>query len=159
MNTITRNNTIHSNGFQLGADRNAPVHCLLSVTIAAPPERVWNVLTRIDAWPQWFGAISDVQCNGAVQPGTAFKWKVSGAAISSVFHTVKQHERLGWQGKSMGATAIHNWKIEPLGKDSVVYMEESMDGFLVKLLRKMMNRNVKTGGENWLQALKAECEK
>lgn len=38
-------------------------------------------------------------------------------------------------------------------------MEESMDGFLVKLLKKMMNRNVRNGGESWLLALKAECEK
>lgn len=159
MNTTTPTNATGKPAFQVDADKNAPVYCLLSVTIAAPPERVWNVLTRTEAWPQWFGAISFVQCNGAVQPGTAFRWKVSGAAINSVFHTVKPYELLGWAGKSMGATAIHNWKIEPSGKGSVVFMEESMDGFLVKLLKKMMNRNVKTGGENWLQALKAECEK
>lgn len=159
MNTITRNNTINSNAFQVEADRKAPVHCLISISIAASPEKVWQALTRIETWPQWFGAISFVQCSGAVQPGTGFKWKISGASINSVFHTVKQNELVGWQGKSMGATAIHNWKIESSANGSVVYMEESMDGFLVKLLRKMMNRNVKTGGENWLQALKAECEK
>jgi hypothetical protein len=159
MNTITQTSTTSSIGFKVEADKNAPVHCLISIAISASPEKVWSVLTRIEKWPQWYSAIALAKCNGAVQPDTTFTWKISGASINSVFHTVNQHELLGWQGKSMGATAIHNWKIVAQGNETVVYMEESMDSFLVKLLKKMMNRNVLKAGESWLQALKAECEK
>ena len=35
-------------------DRNAPVWAERDIEIAAPIETVWEVLTRVDDWPDWF---------------------------------------------------------------------------------------------------------
>jgi len=140
-------------------NNNAPVKCSKKIIINAPIETVWKTLTNIDNWEHWQKEISNTELNGELKVGSTFQWKTGGAKINSKLHTVKPLEQFGWTGNSFGMTAIHNWAISETNGQTNVLVEESMEGFLAKLLTKTFNKNLEKGMQKWLELLKEECEK
>lgn len=138
---------------------NAPVKCSKTITINASSEKVWTVMTNIDNWVNWQTDISAAKLNGALKPETPFDWKTGGAKIHSTLHTVEPFKRFGWTGKSLGMFAIHNWTLSEVNGQIKVSVDESMEGFFAKLLKKTFNKNLEKGMQNWLHLLKNECEK
>lgn len=53
---------------------NAPVKASLEITVNAPPERVWALLTDVKSWPRWQRDISKSGISGPLQSGTSFSW-------------------------------------------------------------------------------------
>ena len=137
----------------------APVFQTKEIFIQAAPEIVWGVLTNVSGWTNWNPKISKARMDSAVAVGTAFRWTINGVRIDSIFHTVEQPHALGWSGATFGATAIHNWHMEAADGGSRIRVEESMEGWLVALFRKKMNRDLATDMQFWLEALKVRCEK
>jgi len=138
---------------------NAPVKHSETITINAKPIIVWQLLTNINEWPSWQKDIAYTRLEGKLQEGSAFTWKTGGAKITSVIHTAETIKRLGWTGTTFGATAIHNWTLTEKNGGTEVLVEESMQGFLVVLLKKMFSKNLAKGMITWLEMLKNECEK
>jgi len=136
----------------------APVKCSKGITIRASHERVWTVLTDIDKWASWNTEVSNVKLNGEPKPQTTFDWKTGGTKIHSTLHTVEPFTNFGWSGKALGTLATHNWTLTETNGQTTVFVEESMRGFLVSLLKGMFNRVVEKGMQKWLEALKKECE-
>ena len=137
----------------------APASTDKKIRIAASPERVWEVLSQIDQWPNWLPDISKAKLNGPLQVGTTFDWTSSGMAIHSTLHTVTPQEALGWSGEAFGAFAIHNWHVKELAKGMTeVRIEESMEGWLVSVLGPILQRGLDKGTERWLKALKDVAE-
>ncbi len=137
----------------------APVLCSKEIAINASPERVWAVLTDIDQWPKWQSDIGHSKLNGALAAGSTFVWKTGGVKIVSTLHTVEHGRAFGWTGKTFGLFAIHNWRLEQRANQTVVSVDESMEGLLAILLKKSFNKNLETGMLKWLELLKAVCEK
>jgi len=140
-------------------NNNAPVKCSKTITINASSEEVWNVLTKIDNWAIWQTDISNPKLNGELNPNTTFDWKSGGAKIHSTLHTVEPFKNLGWTGKTFGMFAIHNWSLTETNGQTKVSVEESMEGFFAKLLKKPFNKSLENGMQKWLELLKQECEK
>lgn len=140
-------------------NNNAPVKCSKTITIKASSKEVWEILTSIDNWASWQTDISKAKLNGELTPGTTFDWKTGGVKIHSTIHTVELYDIFGWTGKAFGMFAIHNWTLTEKNGQTKVTVEESMEGFIVKLFKKAFNKNLETGMKNWLDLLKAECEK
>lgn len=140
-------------------NENAPVKIRQIIQVKATPEKVWSVLTNIDRWPGWNPDISNAKLNGQLIPGTTFDWKSGGTKIHSKLHTVQPFKKFGWTGKAMGSLAIHNWILIKNDDGTEVLVEESMDGFLVKLLKGMMQKTLDKSSASWLQHLKTESEK
>jgi uncharacterized protein YndB with AHSA1/START domain len=140
-------------------NNNAPVKCSKTITINASSEKVWKVITNIDNWATWQTEISNPKLNGELQPETTFDWKTGGAKIHSTLHTVEPFKNFGWTGKTFGMFAIHNWTLSETNEQTKVLVEESMEGFFAKLLKKSFNKNLEKGIQNWLDLLKQECEK
>lgn len=136
----------------------APVKCSQSIHIQASPEKVWAVLTDIDQWATWQTDITKPKLEGKLAPGATFSWKTGGAKIQSTLHTVDERQAFGWTGKALGAYAIHNWTLTPQGGGTEVAVSESMEGWLVKLLRRMFQKNLAAGMAKWLELLKQRCE-
>ena len=42
---------------------------------------------------------------------------------------------------------------------TIVLVEESMEGFIARLFKKMLSSNLEKGMQNWLALLKQECER
>ncbi len=137
-------------------NHNAPVVQSKELFIQAGPEKVWAVLTNINQWTAWNHKISKAHIEGALAVGSVFHWKINGASIRSTVHTVETNRMLGWSGVTFGATAIHNWYLEARDGGTVVKVEESMEGWLIGLFRKKMNRDLAADMVYWLEALKGE---
>lgn len=135
----------------------APVSCTKSIVISSPASEVWKVLTDINRWPEWQREISKATVNGPLESGTTFDWKTGGMAIHSTLHTVQPFTHFGWTGKVMGIYAIHNFTLKPQEDKTLVLVEESMEGFLARLLKSSFNKLLEKGMINWLDALKNEC--
>lgn len=137
----------------------APVQCSKRIVIKASPATVWNVLTNIDGWATWQTKISKPILNGPLQPGTTFDWKTDGSGIHSTIHTVDPHQHFGWTGKTMGIYAVHNWTLTEVPGGTQVLVDETMEGFLARLLKTWFNKNLSSDMEFWLEQLKTQSEK
>jgi len=129
------------------------------IEIQAPVETVWKIQTDIDAWPDWQPEISEAKVAGAIEPGATFVWKSGGLKLTSTIGKVTENNFIGWNGKGFGASAIHTWEFVALENGStLVRTNESMDGWLVKLLKGMMEKKLNESLATWLNALKQSAE-
>lgn len=136
----------------------APIYCQKSILINAKPEKVWSVLIDIENWPQWLSMVSEAKLSGPLQENTTFDWKASGMKIHSKLHTVQPNAAIGWTGKVLGIHAIHNWTFQQKNECTEVVVSESMEGFLAKLFKKMMNKSIEKDMILSLELLKKACE-
>ncbi len=143
----------------LNINLNAPILCKKNITINASSVSVWEILTGIDAWHEWQLDIKKSSLKGPVEKGSAFSWKSGGMNINSIIHIAEPYTLFGWSGKTLGLSAVHNWKIVELNKQTEVYVEESMEGLLAKLFKKTLNKKLEKNMERWLNFLKEYCER
>lgn len=140
-------------------NQEAPVVQKNEIRIDASSDRVWEVLTNIENWDAWNNRIKNPILRNELRVGTIFSWKTGGSKIKSKLHTVLPNKKFGWTGETFGATAIHNWYIEPTENGTKVKVEESMEGWLIALMKKKLNQQLAEGIEFWLEQLKLESEK
>ncbi len=133
-----------------------PVYVRNEITIAAPPERVWQWLTRAAEWPSWFKRASRVRVDGGdtLAVGTRVTWRMLGATIAVTVRRAEPGRRLDWQGGASGVSADHAWLIEPLadGRPRVV-TEETERGPVPWLLRLYLRRALHRAHQEWLDGL------
>lgn len=119
----------------MNINKNAPVFAHKEIIIEAPIENVWNTQTDIEGWPTWQPDITSATLDGELKAGTIFHWKAKGLGIISKLHTVEKNRQIGWTGISLGMSAIHNWKFESQGNVTRVITEESLSGWLARLMK------------------------
>jgi len=147
------------NQSQMTINKEAPVVQTKEIVIYTTPEKVWQILTNIENWDEWNERIKKPKLQGTLQVGSIFTWKTNGSKIKSKIHSFTPSETLGWQGKAFGASAIHNWYFEPTENGTKVTVEESMEGWIINLMKKKMNEKLADDMIYWLEQLKIECEK
>lgn len=136
----------------------APVIESQSIVVDAAADRVWEVLTSIDRWPEWQTSVSEAALHGPVEQGTAFSWKAAGLSFESKIHTCIEKKAFGWTGKTTGARAIHNWHFEEFEGKTTVHVEESLHGLFPRLLAASFRKSLKKGMRTQLYELKKTCE-
>jgi len=129
------------------------------VEIAAPPLRVWDLLSNIDQWPKWNMLVQRAALGGPLEPGSVFTWKSKGLTIISTLQEVTPYQRLAWTGRAFGTRAIHSWEIDATDHGSVLRTAESFDGWLPRLMPKTMQRTLDETLPAWLKAIKLEAER
>jgi uncharacterized membrane protein len=137
----------------------APVITKKSIVINAPVEKVWEVFSDVNNWNNWQKEIEMPEINGAFKKGTSFHWKSNGLTITSILQAVETNKMVGWSGPAFGAFAIHTWFFTEADGHTTIRVEESMEGWLVKLLKGTFQSSLDTSIENWLNYLKIESEK
>lgn len=138
---------------------NAPVLTKKKIVINAPIEKVWKIFSDVDNWNAWQKEIVSPKLNGAFKAGIRFNWKSNGLTITSTLQTVEVNKMVGWSGPAFGAFAIHTWYFTQQDGQTIISVEESMEGWLVKLLKRKFQSSLDTSIEYWLNALKTEAEK
>lgn len=129
------------------------------IEIHASIDVVWNIQTNINAWANWQPDISEAKLSGSVEQGANFEWKSGGFKLYSILEKVEKNKIIGWKGVGFGASAIHVWEFNSLENgNTIVRTSESMDGWLVKLLRGVMRKKLNESLEAWLKALKNSAE-
>jgi uncharacterized protein YndB with AHSA1/START domain len=134
----------------------------ISIDIQAPRERVWQILTEVERWPEWTASMRRVRYVSGDQlvPGSrvgieqprlpALIWNVT---------EVQPPEYFAWSTSSSGLTTLasHRLKEAPTGGVMVTLSIEQRGalGWLIGLLTaRMMRRNLRMEAEG----LKRRCE-
>jgi hypothetical protein len=86
------------------------------------------------------------------------QWKSGGLSIAATVQVVEPDERIGWTGRALGTQAQHIWTLKEHQNGTLVTTEESLDGWLVKLMKVVMPRFLDQSLEVWLQSLKQQAE-
>lgn len=105
-----------------------------SITINADIERVWEILTLIEQWPQWQKSVSKASAQPNLEAGTKFSWTSGGLSIKSTIIDIGAPGRITWTGKAIGTTARHSWLLTQKGGATIVETSESMVGWLATLI-------------------------
>ncbi len=126
--------------------------------IASSPESVWKTHTDISKWSEWHSEISSVEFTESLETGSQFRWKSGGLAIKSTIQTVEKNKKIVWTGKSIGSQAIHVWKFKEKQNGTLVITEESMEGWLVQILKITMPKFLEKSLNSWLEELKNKVE-
>lgn len=116
-------------------DHNAPLRARKEIIIAAAVEKVWAVQADIEHWHEWQPDVSSAKLEGDLAVGTIFRWKANGLAITSTLREVEPKQRLSWTGVALGMKAVHIWIFEPLDVGTHVITEESLSGWVPRLLK------------------------
>jgi uncharacterized protein YndB with AHSA1/START domain len=129
------------------------------ITIHAPAEQVWRLLTEVDRWPAWNPAVASAAMHGPLREGTLFVWKSQGFQISSTLSEIDPPKRLCWSGSAFGTRAFHLWEIETVGDKVLVTTFETFDGWVPWLFKASMQKKLDETLPAWLQALKQAAER
>lgn len=139
-------------------NENAPVKSKKSILIDATPQRVWELLSDINNWNKWNTDIKYAKLNGDFAVDTTFDWNSGGTKINSTLHTITPLKEIGWIGKVYGALAINNITLSNVNGKTEVWVEESLEGLLMRFFRGYMQRTLEEGLTNWLIQLKEAAE-
>ncbi|TVP46340.1 MAG: hypothetical protein EA350_07450 [Gemmatimonadales bacterium] len=145
----------------------APVAVALEVDVAAPPERVWNLLCRVERWAAWHPGIDVAILRGdAPAPGVKLDWRADGMRIRSVVLEAREPGggtspgRLEWTLRMMGATGAQRWSLLPLPDGGTsVRIEEWWTGITPRLLRRTLQRTLDVARAAWLERLRHRAER
>jgi len=140
-------------------NRKAPVQTVQRITIHASPESVYAIISDVNHWPNWHTDVQSPSLQGPFKKGNSFDWKSNGLTIHSTIHTARPNDKLGWSGTAFGAFAIHNWTFTPDHGNTIVTVEESMEGWLVSLFKNKFQHGLEVSLQVWLGNLKAQAEK
>lgn len=132
------------------------VHVHNELEMSVPPERVWAWLIRADIWPTWFPRAKAVRIQGGgrdLQPGSAFRWRISGVSLRSTVDEFVPYERLSWSAHATGIDAYHVWLIERTQSGCRVVTEENQNGWLARLSQATRPQSMYQLHEAWLNGL------
>jgi len=143
----------------LVTESRAPVEVRLEVDVAAPPARVWEVLTRFEAWPAWHRGVQFAVLRGELSRGSRLLWRADGMRIRSELQEVESSRVLGMSTRTLGGRGYHRWTLIPRDDGgTLVRSEEVWDGLGVRLLRRTLRRTLDVSRRAWLAALRERVE-
>ncbi|ADB30253.1 hypothetical protein Kfla_1149 [Kribbella flavida DSM 17836] len=144
--------------FPTQIDLTAPVVVRLSIEIAAPLERVWQLHTDVNRWADWQTDIATAVTDAPLAPGVSFRWTTHHLDIVSTVYAVEPPQRILWGGPAHGITGIHQWTFEQAGGITTVRTEDSWAGEPVLTDIDGMRKALTASLEAWLDRLKATAE-
>ena len=135
------------------------------ILIEAPPERVWAVLTDLDAYSEWNPFIE--RASGRVRVGERLQLRIrppgkSAMGFSPVVLTAQPGVALRWRGRVLLPGVFdgeHAFLLTERDGGTHLLHEERFSGVLVPLLGRAMKMPTKAGFEAMNRALKARAER
>jgi hypothetical protein len=134
------------------------------IEIDAPPERVWEVVTDVAAYPEWNPFISRI--SGELREGARLEVRIEPpggrtTTFKPTVRTVEPNRELRWLGRLLVPGIFdgeHSLRIEPLeGGRSRFIQSERFSGILVGLVKGTLKKTA-AGFEQMNAELKARVE-
>jgi hypothetical protein len=143
----------------VAANEDAPVRTTAEIDVDAPPQVVWEVVTRFENWPNWNPDVKWMSFPGPLAAGTEFRWKAGPGTIVSTLDRIEPPRYISWRGRTLTIDAYHEWWLEPRDDGTHVRTEEAFYGLLARLLRGPLQKTLDKSFEDALQRLKGEAER
>jgi hypothetical protein len=142
-------------------NQGAPVMVRHEIEIFAPPEKIWEWLSRVDLWEDWRQDVSgSYWLNG--RGGTAsFKWRLRKLfGITARVEAWDEEREFGWTGQFWISTLKQVMRIDGDFRRTRIVMESSVEGALVRPapLRAMVRSQLNRTNEIYLGSLKTKLE-
>lgn len=133
----------------------------ITVDIAAPPDRVWSVMSDIERWNEWTESVTSVTRldTGPLQVGS--RAEIVQPKLPPTQFTVTALEvgkGFTWETKSGGVTAVANHWIEAAAQGSRVTLSVSFEGALGVLAALMVKSLTNRYLAMEAAGLKKRCE-
>ena len=133
-----------------------------SIAIAAPRERVWDILVDVERWPEWTPSMTSVTFAGGNRLAKGSRLRIKQPRMPAMTWDVTEIEPLQsftWNARSLGVTtsAVHRLAPGPKGGVTVglVLQQRGVLAWLVALFTAgIMRRYVRMEAEG----LKQRCE-
>lgn len=135
------------------------------ITIEAPPERVWAILTDLEAYASWNPFVVDVEGEPSVGHRLVNRMQPPGGRAQTFEPTVtvveppRTFEWLGHLGVPGLFDGRHRFELEPTGDGCTrLVHQESFSGLFVRFLRSTLDTRTRRGFELMNEALKCRAE-
>jgi len=136
------------------------------IDIAAPPEAVWDVLSRLDAWSEWNPVIAGVTLRGPLREGTrgtltiALPAPLGRQTLTVQLVTVRPSQELAWRGGVAGVIqGVHGFRLEPTARGTRLVHTEVFAGVLAPVLVRLIRGQLGKGYRRLNQGLRNRCER
>jgi hypothetical protein len=134
-----------------------------STPIAAPPQRVWEVLTRTADYPQWNPFVRRLEGRIEVgerlvvdlQPGEKKPQTMRPTVVD--LQPGRSFTWLGHVGVNGLLDGRHTFTVEPSGEGSLLVQHERLSGVLTPLFRSMLTRDTPRAFQASNEALAARA--
>lgn len=139
----------------LDVNKKSKTYCRMEAIVNVPIKDVYQKVADIAKWPSWRTDVKEVSLRGEVAEGSEFVWKAGGLKFVSKIHTLSTDKEIGWTGKTLWISAVHNWHFSKKGKSTLVRIEENLSG----LGSGFMKKSIETAMKKDLADLKKAIEK
>lgn len=125
--------------------------------VAAPPDRVWDLIVTAQGWSEFYANAQFVRLadprQHRLERGSVFRWVTFGLPITSEVDPCEPPRLIGWRWWGIGARGYHVWLLEPHECGTRIVTEETQRGVLPWLLRPILHRLLPLGHGYWLRQL------
>lgn len=113
----------------------------ITVEIAAPPERVWKVMTDVELWPEWTESVQSVKRldDGEFRIGSRARIKQP-KFLPATWEVIQidPGRSFTWVTRSPGMVASGRHRVEPTAKGSRATLSVAYGGLLAGLVAKVL---------------------
>jgi hypothetical protein len=129
----------------------------------ATPAAIWRTLLRAEEWPEWYSNARDIHFVSHAGPDlrdrTRFRWDTFGFRITSKVLEFEPERRLAWNAHGIGLEAYRIWQLIPVDPNrTLVITEETQNGWLARLGKRLMPQRLKRTHRLWLQQLNQRAQ-
>jgi uncharacterized protein YndB with AHSA1/START domain len=131
------------------------------IDIQAPPKVVWDIITDVQAWPEWYVGATNLTVRSPDQrvgPGITVSWRTMGLNFDSVVKEFEPPHRFAWESRKAVIQGYHAWLIIPTETGSRVITDESFTGFLAYMQRTFIPNKLHRLHQTFLEELKLKAE-
>ncbi|WP_174296581.1 SRPBCC domain-containing protein [Sphingomonas bacterium] len=137
---------------------------LTSIEIAAPPERVWRILTDFSAYPEWNPFVQSI--SGTVKPGEKLSVSIRppGGRTMAFKPTVlvaRNNQELRWRGRLILPGLFdgeHFFQLSPAKDGTLLKHGENFSGLIVRMMGSSTFEQTGRGFAAMNEALKKRAE-
>jgi len=138
------------------------IHIERTVSINAPPERVWSVMTDVERWPEWTESMKSVERleNGEFGVGSKARLRIRRSPNANVWTVTEltPNRSFTWETNSGGVKGIATHIIEPDGNGSKVTLIVGLSGIVATLFGPMIGGQSRKNVEMEAEGLKRRSE-
>lgn len=133
------------------------------INIDALPVVVWQVLTQLNNWPDWYPEITEPQISFTVDKKKTSLWKLT--HFHFYFSRVKLeghvsefylNQKIAWVVAGNGTMAYYHWQIIPTEKGCKVILKTAQRGWKVWLSKWISKNRLSRKLQNWLNCLRVK---
>jgi uncharacterized membrane protein len=129
--------------------------------IAAPAPRAWDMLSAVEAWPQWLPTVDNVEALDGSPLQVGRRYRITQPKLRPAVWKVTEIEpghRFVWRAASPGLEMIAEHAIESVGEHARVRLSYEFRGLLGGLLGKAFGRLTRDYIGREAETLKARAE-